>query len=402
MNRQPAPRGLEGLIRAAATPAQWAAQQQAAQATLALVQPFAPGVIMDALAAWKPVLSGDGAGAGSGNQALAGPLARVVRALAAAEEAPAPAQARAGPGAKAQPWWWPGVAAVTAGPAAAPGRKPATLFPSTLPKDLIDNLARKLTSSQGEQPAARPEGFPWWPAINPAVFLATKGSRAVAGGAALGGQPNRTGGAAAKSVPGTPTMQPLEELLQPAMPALNASLAALEGLVRATPLDALLPASQRPSAASRARQAAWHDTAVGAQQVGKAIDAGLHGMAGLLPFLPKDFSVASLLEGDAPTLAGKAVRGAMAAADGATGQTLPQRVALGGLRGLAARGVVHAPRCHTPQGSAEPAPSGANEAPMPVPQACAPPDDEQLARQLARVLRREAARDGIDISDVQP
>lgn len=83
--------------------------------------------------------------------------------------------------------------------------------------------------------------------------------------------------------------------------------------------------------------------------------------------------------------------------------------AMGGLRGLAARS---APAART-------APAGSNVAHLTAPQAqrqqpnpadvpvpmvvtTAPLDDEHLARQLTRVLWREAQRDGVDLSDLQP
>lgn len=96
-------------------------------------------------------------------------------------------------------------------------------------------------------------------------------------------------------------------------------------------------------------------------------------------------------------------------------QTLAARTAsqgLTGLRGLAARAAVaglDAPMQATRRGALEavtetPARPAPDEAPWRPERAAPPaaPEDEQLAVQLARVLRREAERDGIDVDDVLP
>ena len=73
-----------------------------------------------------------------------------------------------------------------------------------------------------------------------------------------------------------------------------------------------------------------------------------------------------------------------------------------GLRGLAARAaraaVTNAAGLRLPAG----APARPDETTMSPVQQAAAPDDEQLVEQLARVLKREAERDGIDVSDVLP
>lgn len=73
-----------------------------------------------------------------------------------------------------------------------------------------------------------------------------------------------------------------------------------------------------------------------------------------------------------------------------------------GLRGLAARAAATSTAGLRPLGAA-PAGSArsADAAIAPMQQAPAR-DDEQLVEQLARLLKREAERDGIDVSDVLP
>ncbi len=75
----------------------------------------------------------------------------------------------------------------------------------------------------------------------------------------------------------------------------------------------------------------------------------------------------------------------------------------GGLRGLAARAAsMQAPSVWPELAATAAGAAAAPDTPMQAPTEPRSDRDEQLAEQLARVLKREAERDGIDVSDVMP
>jgi hypothetical protein len=81
----------------------------------------------------------------------------------------------------------------------------------------------------------------------------------------------------------------------------------------------------------------------------------------------------------------------------------------GGLRGLAARAAAQAFADNTAAvaaapsaAAAQPAVDSARDAGWPAEAPLPPPDDDRLAERLAQMLRREALRDGIDLSEVRP
>jgi len=74
----------------------------------------------------------------------------------------------------------------------------------------------------------------------------------------------------------------------------------------------------------------------------------------------------------------------------------------GGLRGLAARAVAAQATSAWPVAAGTGTGASAADTTTASPMNSRTSDDEQLAEQFARVLRREAERDGIDVSDVMP
>ena len=185
--------------------------------------------------------------------------------------------------------------------------------------------------------------------------------------------------AARQARPPTPTLgnagppDVLATIFQPVLPLLRATLNQLDGRSGQAPQAAgtAAPARRRPAG----------------NPLGGAAGAG----AALLPALAAPLAlagqaVASALQATAPVLP---LAGA-----------LPGAVAQG-LRGLAARANAHASWPAPPRVAAAAQP-GATQAATPTFNPAAAGNDEALTEQLTRVLKREAARDGIDVSDLQP
>lgn len=189
--------------------------------------------------------------------------------------------------------------------------------------------------------------------------------------------------AARQGRPPTPTLgnaEPpdvLATIFQPVLPLLRATLNQLDGRGGQAPQAAgtAAPARRRPAG----------NPLAGAAGAGTALLPAL-----AAPLALAGQAVASALQATAPVLP---LAGA-----------LPGAVAQG-LRGLAARANANAnanastaaaPRVAT---AAQP---GATQAATPTFNPAAAGNDEALTEQLTRVLKREAQRDGIDVSDLQP
>ncbi len=185
--------------------------------------------------------------------------------------------------------------------------------------------------------------------------------------------------AARQARPPTPTLgnvgppDVLATIFQPVLPLLRATLNQLDGRSGQAPQAAgtAAPARRRPAG----------------NPLGGAAGAG----AALLPALAAPLAragqaAASALQATAPVLP---LAGAL---PGAAAQ---------GLRGLAARANAHASWPAPPRVAAAAQP-GATQAATPTFNPAAAGNDEALTEQLTRVLKREAARDGIDVSDLQP
>ncbi len=203
-----------------------------------------------------------------------------------------------------------------------------------------------------------------------ATVLGPTPGQAAAGLAAFTAAPRQPGRAAPRTTNQatiTPTNQgPVDALVsafQPVLPLLRATLDQFTGrgapAARGAGQAASTPAPQRRHAGIGA--ALLPELATPLIQAGQAVATALQATAPVAPF--------------AAALPGAVVQG---------------------LRGLAAR-AQQAQAPHPSQPPQPPAPMQTNARSH-----GARGDDEALAQQLTRVLKREAARDGIDISDVQP
>jgi hypothetical protein len=168
----------------------------------------------------------------------------------------------------------------------------------------------------------------------------------------------------------------LQTILEPALPLVRAALDRISGR------DGTAPASH-----------------FGAKTPGRKRDTEpLAGLAPVLEWADQTFGPSA-----------RAVASALDIAPAKPPATLAGASEMGGLRGLAARSAKTTPSATSRLNMAHVTPTQAQRqqsnpadiaAPMVV--TMAPLDDEHLARQLTRVLRREAQRDGIDMSDLQP
>ncbi len=404
---------LERLHRAAAAPAQLVQREQATRATFEVFAAALGRVGLQATDPWQRLLQLPLAEPGDGGGALQALLAQIEQGAAgdSAEEAdallprsmshgPQPtAQRRVPAPSRAQ------VPASTSAPAQGPSNITRAAVNQQATASAIAGVSGHATNTR-RKGGAVPDS--WLHRATRAGLLdalftpvqragASPGaSGAAPGSQALAGSPRAAALSASASAETVARQAGVAGLVQPVLPRLAAALERIGGAgahetdggaggrrARRSPVAVAATTTAVAAALSR-RVAAWGD-GPGAPATPAAQDRDPFGRLG--------------------SALGAATGGALPPIWSASGQQANEPneqhgvPRLQGLRGLAARAAMTNAASLRPLAGA---PARPDEATMSPSQQAAAPDDEQLVEQLARVLKREAERDGIDVSDVLP